>query len=464
VRRRRPLPPAGELPLRRPGTRWGERGFLAAAAAALWLAGALLFQPPFAERAGPDALPHLSEAPLLVEGMAWGADARGPGAAFADAEALPLTASVLLLLLAAAVGALGQMALAGVVAVSRRFELRLRRALGASRDRLLARLAHEAVATVGSAALLGGGVALALAAVLGSAWPSGAAVPAPAFPVQPLPVLLAVGALGAWAVLAFGVVQTGEMGRGAPLRRDTPLGEPYRGELCHPGVPILQVAAVTAVLITAGLILEGPDLAAGEPASSRPPAGERLVVELPPDRAAEAVASLLGRAAGLLEGGAAVPLSVTSPGFWEGVGHVRYAETECGRCFIPGSPPMLAPYKGERAVHHAVSPDTFRMAGIVVLEGRAFTRDDAADAEPVAVVTRAFALDHFQDGEALGRRVRIGADRRRWHTVVGVVEARPRATLVSRRQPPEDVLVPVAQVAGRELELVAPGLFPSWSL
>jgi hypothetical protein len=111
---------------------------------------------------------------------------------------------------------------------------------------------------------------------------------------------------------------------------------------------------------------------------------------------------------GIRGAGACRRVSVTTPGFAESVGHLRFAQTECGVCYIPGTPPVPAPFKGEVAVHHAVSPDTFQMAGIEVLEGRGFTPADGPTAEPVAIVSRGFAAKHFQDGDAIGRRVQIG--------------------------------------------------------
>ena len=151
-------------------------------------------------------------------------------------------------------------------------------------------------------------------------------------------------------------------------------------------------------------------------------------------------------------------VSLTSPGFWEGLGNVTYAETECGVCVIPGDPPLEVPYLGESAIHHAVNSDTFSLAGIVVYEGRGFTPEDGPGTEPVAVVSRGFASRNFQDGQALGRRVRIGWARTNWHTVVGVIEPLPRATLPARQLPLEDVLVPVAQVPPPDIELVGIGL------
>ena len=249
------------------------------------------------------------------------------------------------------------------------------------------------------------------------------------------------------------MVQSGESLPGGPLSGKAQLGEPFRGEVCHPGMPILQVALVTLALISAALLTRGPSIVTASGDSGEGPGGQRMVVQLDPSASGGSVVSLEARLVELKEASAEGVIGLTSPGFWEGVGHVSFVQTECGECFLR-RPPRRTPYKGERAVIHVVNPDTFSLAGIVVLEGRAFTEEDSPEAELVAVVSRAFAEEHFQDGEAIGRRVRIGSSRWIWHTVVGVVEPLRRNTLVARQQPTQDVFLPMAQVPLTDLEIV----------
>ena len=438
------------------------------------VAALFLLQPSLPDRVGVDGLAHLSVGPIPLDGLVWGDEARGPGEAFVRAERLMHGVTAVLLFFAALVGGLGQMALAGVVAVSRRAEMRLRRAVGAPRDRLLGELARQAVGTFGRALLFGAGAALAAHLLLQGVWAASPEVATPALGfIGPAAIGLGIagGILLAWVALAFLVVQSAEVMPGAPLHPKTRLAEPFRGEVCHPGVPVLQIAAVCMVLASAGAFMAGAEGLWGADPEEGPwveREGEgsgrvafahlpRVLVESEPEDAARAIEAILApdspfRAG---EGG---PVSVTTPGFADGVGHLRYALTECGICFIPGSPPVRAPYKGEVAVHHAVSPDTFRMAGIRVLEGRGFTVHDGPAAPPVAIVSRRFAAEHFENGEAIGRRVRIGEDWDRWHTVVGVVEALPRTRLPARTQPPEDIFVPIAQIPPSQVEVMAAGL------
>jgi putative ABC transport system permease protein len=73
-----------------------------------------------------------------------------------------------------------------------------------------------------------------------------------------------------------------------------------------------------------------------------------------------------------------------------------------------------------------VSPDYFRVAGIRVLAGRAFTAGDGSGDPPVGVVSETLARVAFGDADPIGRRVNTGLDGRspdgtwRWVTVVGV--------------------------------------------
>ena len=150
---------------------------------------------------------------------------------------------------------------------------------------------------------------------------------------------VAGGLLLMWVSLAFVVVQSAEMMPGAPLHPKTRLAEPLRGEVCHPGVPVLQMAAVCMVLASAGAFVAGAERLWGADSQE---AERRAFTDLP----RILVTSAPGGAARTMEvilapdspfrGGEGRPVSVTTPGFAESVGHLRHAQTECGVCYIPG--------------------------------------------------------------------------------------------------------------------------------
>jgi putative ABC transport system permease protein len=70
-----------------------------------------------------------------------------------------------------------------------------------------------------------------------------------------------------------------------------------------------------------------------------------------------------------------------------------------------------------------VSPGFFEVFAVEPLQGRLLTPRDASDAEAVVVVNESFARASFADGQALGRRVRVGGRESPapWREVVGVI-------------------------------------------
>jgi predicted permease len=68
-----------------------------------------------------------------------------------------------------------------------------------------------------------------------------------------------------------------------------------------------------------------------------------------------------------------------------------------------------------------VGPEYFGATGTRLLQGRPFTSDDRAGAEPVAIVSHAAAKTHWAGRDAVGGRIKPGGSDR-WHTVVGVVD------------------------------------------
>jgi predicted permease len=69
------------------------------------------------------------------------------------------------------------------------------------------------------------------------------------------------------------------------------------------------------------------------------------------------------------------------------------------------------------------SPGYFPTFDLTPIHGRLFTRLDGADATPVAIVNESFVRQRFADGQAVGRRIRVGGldSDEPWREVVGVV-------------------------------------------
>ena len=86
-----------------------------------------------------------------------------------------------------------------------------------------------------------------------------------------------------------------------------------------------------------------------------------------------------------------------------------------GQTFVEGTEPEIF-YRG-------ISPDYFRIMGIPMMEGRAFTDLDRDGSLPVAIVNEAFVRELIppDDASPIGQRFRWARrDERRWITIVGV--------------------------------------------
>jgi putative ABC transport system permease protein len=106
---------------------------------------------------------------------------------------------------------------------------------------------------------------------------------------------------------------------------------------------------------------------------------------------------------------------------------------------VEGAPP---PRAGEepRAAYRVVMPDYFAAMRQPVRLGRAFDRSDRAGALPVVVINQQLARRHWPQGDALGKRIRLGED---WLTVVGIVGDVPQSSLVDAIE--GEVYLPLAQ-------------------
>lgn len=135
---------------------------------------------------------------------------------------------------------------------------------------------------------------------------------------------------------------------------------------------------------------------------------------------------------------------VASAGITRRSGRTVDLWVHCGNCFEGGLP---MPFKTVVAEVHSVASDTFPHLGLALREGRDF--DEAIDrGEPdVVIVSRALAIRHFEGGEAVGRRLRVGDSG--WLTVVGVVtDARD-----VRDHTEYAVYLPLTQAVPSEIEI-----------
>ena len=109
----------------------------------------------------------------------------------------------------------------------------------------------------------------------------------------------------------------------------------------------------------------------------------------------------------------------------------------------PGEPSRVSWWR-------AVTPGYFSAIGAPILRGRPFANSDGNNSPQVAIVDEKLARMHWADGDAVGKRVRIGQGQ--WMTIVGVVPSVKNRNLDEETMP--YVFQPYAQRIRREMTLV----------
>jgi putative ABC transport system permease protein len=84
--------------------------------------------------------------------------------------------------------------------------------------------------------------------------------------------------------------------------------------------------------------------------------------------------------------------------------------------------PVPAPADRPFTLFDTVSPDYFKVMGIPLLRGRAFSEQDRADSLAVGIVNQALVRRQFPGQDPLGQRIRWSANLDRVVTIVGVVK------------------------------------------
>jgi putative ABC transport system permease protein len=130
-----------------------------------------------------------------------------------------------------------------------------------------------------------------------------------------------------------------------------------------------------------------------------------------------------------------------------------------GHAFTIDNPnPPVGKWLWQGVTSAAISPDYFHAVGTPLLQGRSFSADDTAISAPVVVVSRSFARRYF-NGNALGKRFYIAPERGSGHgnefiatTIVGIA-ADVRHNGIEHDVEPE-YHVPLAQFPDFNLNLI----------
>ncbi len=296
--------------------------------------------------------------------------------------------------------------------LSRRRELAMRRAIGASRARLVRQLLAESLLLAAGA----GAVGFALSFVLIAAIARVAQIPDDftALLTPDRRILLASAAAAFLATLAFGLAPAmattrfdvlpalkaeGGQSTAAPDRRRA-----QRAFL------VAQMALSLVLLVVAGLFLGSLSKAMRvdpgfDPRGVVTASFDTALQGYTPARRAEVMARFLERAAaapGAIAAAAATPLPLS--------GELRGAE-------------LVADGSGARAnaTMTRVTPGYFATMRLPLVRGREFAPSDTAASAPVAIVDRTLAAELWPTGNPIGQRLRVASDKDVvWREVVGV--------------------------------------------
>lgn len=137
-----------------------------------------------------------------------------------------------------------------------------------------------------------------------------------------------------------------------------------------------------------------------------------------------------------------------------GLGTEEFTMSDCGLCPRSG---IMLPLLQFHATYRAVSTGSLD-TGHRLLQGRLFDPSDRWDTARVVVVNRHLADRYYQNGNAVGRDIYLGANSQRHpYKVVGVIDDAPSRALGARLQPRETVYLPVAQHPPASAELLVQG-------
>ena len=325
-------------------------------------------------------------------------------------------------------------------AASRRREIAVRTALGATRGRVIKQLLVESVVLALAGAACGAVLGALGVRVLRSTLPSD--VPRVSAIALDVPVLAVCAALAILIGIACGLAPAFLASGGDPqdsLRGARGVMGRVGGERARATFVVAEVALALVLVIGAGLMMrtlwslthvapgfrsEGVLTLRLQPTGDRYSGGARL-----PDYVTT-VLDRLSTLPGVQSTGSIHHLPLA--------GYAWYANIDIdGRVRAPGEAPLRSGWR-------VISGDYFQAMGIPLLRGRAFTAADTRAATPVAIVSEAFAREAWPNEDPIGKRFQAGnATRTGAVTVVGVVGGVRHVTLDAAPAP--EMYRPLAQ-------------------
>ncbi len=349
-------------------------------------------------------------------------------------------------LLAGAVAFVLLMACANVTALllsratTRRREMAVRTALGASRAALVRLWLVESLVLAAAAGIVG--VVLAIWGIDALKALGGESIPRLDEVALSLPVLTFAGVVTLLTAGLFGVVPAVHASSGvAEALRSRESSADARASRSRSALIVAEVALAVVLLVGAGLMIRsfarlqqralGFDATALLIAQVAAPSNPGDQSDLTPviDELVSSVATLPGVVAAA--GGSSLPFAGPN------AGNVFHIEGKA----VPGEQAPDTDYR-------VVTPGYFRTLGISLVSGRSFTDGDGPD-RPAVVISLSAAQRYWPDGDAIGARVRLGDSP--WMTIVGVASD----VRYSGIDEPGDALRPMMYVPHRQMPGVA---------
>jgi len=299
---------------------------------------------------------------------------------------------------------------------SRRREMAIRTALGASRWRLVRQMLAEAVAL----AAMGGGAGLLVASWAESAFVAASPVDIPRLHTVSLdaPVLLFALGISVVTAVACGLMpalQASQADAGEAIKDEGRGSTGGRSGRARQILIVGEIALSFILLAGAGLLVRSLiRLQHVDPGfnADRAAAIELMLpdAQYPNNAARVAFYRRLLDRVHAIPGATATALASTLP-LSGSNGSVGF--------FVEGRPEDEANKASVR--FYAVSPDYFSTMRIRTTKGRAFTERDNESAPQVAIVSDAMAQRYWPGEDPIGKRVKVNYGKTGWREVVGVV-------------------------------------------
>jgi predicted permease len=303
-------------------------------------------------------------------------------------------------------------------AATRRREIAVRAALGASRLRIVRQLLTESLLLGAAGGALGTLLALWAFAFLQQLVPAGMREMVEL--KLDVTVLLFTLAVSLLAGVAFGLapaLQASKTDLNEALKQGGARGGVGAGRRLRGAFVVAEVALALVLLVGAGLLIQTLDRLRGQYAELRPESVLTLRTSLADNRYGEPARrsafyeQVLSRVKSLP--------NVAAAGYTTAVPLTRKG----GANGLSLEGRDNGPTSTWNANHRQVSPDYFRAIGQALREGRAFDDRDDERAQPVAAVNESMARAYWPGESAVGKRFKVGApdSPQPWLTIVAVV-------------------------------------------